>query len=199
MSKKLQLVELALPCFWEKGYAATSMSELTKISGISRQNIYTEFGNKHMLFLACLDHYRDTVVTPAFEKVEQKSALISDIENYFEAQIKMGEAEGLPGNGCLMVNTSTESAPQHEDIQEKVTQHYSRISLGFKKAIKNEASQAQNKTIDSNQISLLADLLTSFSRGLWALARSAESAKDLRLLAQTQIALLKVTVCGQTP
>ncbi len=48
-------VDQALELFWEKGYESTSIQDLCDHLGIHRGSLYDTFGDKHELFLACLD------------------------------------------------------------------------------------------------------------------------------------------------
>ncbi|MFN3213137.1 MAG: TetR/AcrR family transcriptional regulator [Henriciella sp.] len=64
------LVEAAMHRFWHYGYAATSMDDLVKATGVSRHGIYSDVGGKRALFLAGFAAYRDTVVAPALAAME---------------------------------------------------------------------------------------------------------------------------------
>jgi len=44
--------------FWERGYEATSVSELTEAMGITPPTLYTFFGDKKHLFLEAVDRYQ---------------------------------------------------------------------------------------------------------------------------------------------
>ena len=37
--------------FWERGYAATSLDDLMKATGLGKGSLYLAFGDKHQLFL----------------------------------------------------------------------------------------------------------------------------------------------------
>lgn len=43
--------------FWEKGYQATSMEDLVQAMRLNRGSIYDTYGDKHQLFLQCLESY----------------------------------------------------------------------------------------------------------------------------------------------
>jgi len=46
--------------FWEKGYAATSIADLTEAMEIGAPSLYAAFGSKEELYVEALGHYRDT-------------------------------------------------------------------------------------------------------------------------------------------
>jgi AcrR family transcriptional regulator len=50
----------ATQLFWEKGYEATSLAELTKVMGIGAPSLYAAFGSKEALYAEALDHYGKT-------------------------------------------------------------------------------------------------------------------------------------------
>jgi AcrR family transcriptional regulator len=46
--------------FWEKGFEATSMTDLTAAMGIGSPSLYAAFGSKEALYGEALNYYRDT-------------------------------------------------------------------------------------------------------------------------------------------
>ena len=52
-----EVLERAMRLFWRKGYAATSLSDLTEAMGMNRASLYGAFGNKESLFRRVLDRY----------------------------------------------------------------------------------------------------------------------------------------------
>jgi len=52
-----QKLEIARNLFWEKGYHATSMNDLVDTLKLNRSSIYDTYGNKHSLFIKCLNSY----------------------------------------------------------------------------------------------------------------------------------------------
>ena len=57
----------AMEVFWSRGYEATSVGDLVEHMGINRQSLYDTFGDKHSLYLAALDRYREVEGRKLFE------------------------------------------------------------------------------------------------------------------------------------
>ncbi|WEO95414.1 TetR/AcrR family transcriptional regulator [Streptomyces sp. FXJ1.172] len=53
-------LEKALMAFWEHGYEATSVSDLTRIMGIGAPSLYAAFGDKRSLFEEVVQVYTET-------------------------------------------------------------------------------------------------------------------------------------------
>ena len=52
-----KVLDATMQLFWEKGYEATSLSDLTSRMGIQRPSIYSAFGDKKELFETALRKY----------------------------------------------------------------------------------------------------------------------------------------------
>lgn len=50
-------LEAAMAVFWQKGYEAASISDLTEAMGVNPPSLYAAFGDKEKLFLAAVDRY----------------------------------------------------------------------------------------------------------------------------------------------
>jgi len=183
------LADRALTVFWSRGYNATSMDDLVRATKVSRHGIYSDFGGKRELFLACFQRYQELVVSPAFEAVERPGAGLSEIANYFEHQIARAEEGGLPGPGCFVANAATEAAPHDGDVLKQVEAHNDRLRRGFSAALKNALPEGMAR--DGAEIERLAETVLIFATGLWSLSRVTASADRLRKAARTFLSSLE--------
>lgn len=165
-----QLIARAMERFWWHGYEATSVEDLVQVTGVSRHGLYAEFDGKGGLFLACLDAYRESVVTPAFGAVEAEGAGLSAITGYLEQQIARAITVGLPGPGCLLANTMTEIAPHDAQIEGVIDAHLTRLRQGFNRALRHAAGADSRCT--AGQLDDLAWFLTVSAQGLWSVSRT---------------------------
>ncbi len=184
---KDSLAVSAMLVFWSRGYSNTSMDHLVQATGVSRHGIYGDFGNKKALFLASLNAYQQTVVSPAFEQVEQENATIEAIYRYFEHQISLAEQTGLPGPGCLIANTMTEIADGDREILNQVEFHNRRLDQGFLSVLKRQTS-----SLTDSDLSVLAQTLTVFAQGLWSASRVSSDASSLRATVFSFMSLIQM-------
>lgn len=114
------VLEKAMSLFWQKGYLATSIAEVTQTTGLNTASMYKEFGDKDGLFEGALEHYRRHVVSRRFEILTEKPNL-QGVEAFLE-DVARGAAKA-DYKGCLMMNhlaqkhaISAEAAVMIEDF-----------------------------------------------------------------------------------
>jgi len=180
--------------FWIRGYEATSMDDLVRATGVGRGAIYSDFGGKKDLFLACLAHYKDASVTPAFGVVEVEGAELASIKTYLRDGVARLETMGLLGRGCLMGNTLTELGPHDDEIAIVVRAHYDRLTDGFAHALANEI----DKTPEELGIKALAGFLAISAQGLWSYARGTDSIEGLKEKAEILIELVELKLADMS-
>ncbi|WP_158595835.1 TetR/AcrR family transcriptional regulator [Oleomonas cavernae] len=167
--------------FWSHGYYATSIDDLVRATGVSRHGLYAEFGDKRGLFVAAAEAYREAIVSPAFSPVEAPGAGLAQVRAYFETQINLAAARGLPGPGCLMANTMTESGPHDTVFRDLVQRHLDRLTAGFGNAVGNELRA--KAPARPSLVARLASFLTVSTQGLWSVSRITPEPRPLRTYA----------------
>src|SRR5260370_41403289 len=79
-------LDSAAQLFWAKGFADTSLDDLSAAMGMGRPSIYNAFGDKEALFLRALERYRDTIGSSPLRAMDGEDS-ISDALNAFFRQI----------------------------------------------------------------------------------------------------------------
>lgn len=99
---------LATVCelFWSEGFAATSMDDITRATGIGRQSLYNTFGSKEQLFEAALKKYRDREFGRLVSALEINGSLRIRLTHFFDVVLEI--LMRCDGRGCLLANTITE-------------------------------------------------------------------------------------------
>ncbi|ASO21135.1 AcrR family transcriptional regulator [Actinoalloteichus hoggarensis] len=103
----------AMRTFWERGYQATSMTDLTTAMGIGSPSLYAAFGSKEALFREAIDLYGQTMGRPGDEALHGAPTAREGIDGLLRLNaVAYGDPATPPG--CLVVlaaiNCTAESA-----------------------------------------------------------------------------------------
>jgi len=102
-----------MEAFWEKGYEATSLSDLCARTGLHKGSLYQAFGDKHELFMQALRHYAQTEFHEVADvALREKSPLAS-----IRAAVAKICADACHEKGCLMINSMVELAPHDPEVK----------------------------------------------------------------------------------
>lgn len=111
------VVSAAIPPFWAKGFAATTLSDLEAATGVDRSTIYNSFGGKNGLYRSAAATYVDLSLDALFEPLHQGTGGIADIVEFLDRLVDaLGSGNNPPG--CLIVNDMT------ADIDHEATNRY---------------------------------------------------------------------------
>lgn len=124
-----QVLDAALQVFWNKGYEATSLDDLTSAMGLSRSSFYSAFGSKQGVLMAVLRNYSAS----ALKQLDDLATLPGE-----QAPMAMLEAISQPKEGprgCMLVNCIAELAPHQEEVAELGRHHLQKIEDLFAKAL----------------------------------------------------------------
>lgn len=107
--------------FWRKGYAATSVSDLTEAMGIGSPSLYAAFGSKEELYAEALRHFGER-----FEALTWGNFRAAATAREAVAALLMDSAAALTGScgqndplGC-MVTLSAVGSEGHAELGERV-------------------------------------------------------------------------------
>ncbi|MFJ6415766.1 TetR/AcrR family transcriptional regulator [Paeniglutamicibacter sp. NPDC091659] len=105
--------------FWDKGFEATSITDLETATGLGRSSIYNGFGSKRGLFDAVIQDYMDTILRPRLSLLRDSSHANDGISNYLKSlSVDLAKASEQTANrGCLLMNTAAGIAGNDEALR----------------------------------------------------------------------------------
>jgi len=163
------VIERALPVFWQKGYAATSVGDLVEATGVQRYGLYDSFVDKHTLFLQVLDHYQESVIMVLFKDLNTEGASWSSIQTFFSHLLALA-AEPDGRYGCLMCNSATELAAHDVAVAQRFGDYENRLTAIFTKAIQRGQEMGElGPSLDAKQA---ANFLIGVVIGVATLAKT---------------------------
>jgi len=126
--------------FWRKGYAATSVEDLTETLHLSRSSLYDTFGDKRTLFLEALKFYSERVLDATTRTLNESPSPIAGIQKVFDDIIaSVGSETGALG--CFMVNSVAELVPYDPDVTEIAATYSESIQKLFAAVLTQAKSQ----------------------------------------------------------
>lgn len=129
-----QVLDAAMQLFWEKGYEATSLSDLTSRMGIQRPSIYSAFGDKKELFETALRKYTSSHASMIRNELHSNPSVKEAFRVFFESVVEDEYAEN-PRKGCFCINTMVELAPHDEKFEILTREHQMYLSVIFQETI----------------------------------------------------------------
>jgi len=181
-------LDVAIQCFWSRGYEATSVRDLADAMGISGPSLYNAFGDKRTLYRRALDHYVERGFCDRVRRFESQLAPLDAIAAFYDEIIELSLADPQR-KGCLIVNSALELAPHDPEFQAVLADVLRDMEGFFLRCVR--AGQAL-RTINSGVPAVdLARMLLSVLMGLRVLARSRPEPELLRGLVRPVMTLLE--------
>lgn len=174
-------LDQATRLFWEKGFEATSIADLTEAMGIGAPSLYAAFGPKEALYAEALHHYGETnehfVWSGFFAASTAREAVRS---------LLMDSAAALTGcladnpRGC-MVALSNVGSEGHADLRELVRGARA-VALERLTARLNQAV-AEGELPGATDVHALARFVQTVQNGMSIPARDGASRAELEAVA----------------
>ncbi|MFF2481002.1 TetR/AcrR family transcriptional regulator [Paenibacillus sp. NPDC058071] len=128
-------LDAAMRLFWEKGYEATSLSDLTSAMGIQRPSVYAAFGDKKQLFEASLRKYTKFHASQVYNKLHNKPSVREAFRSFFNGLVEEEYREEGPSHGCFCINTMVELAPHDDKFAILTREHQMYLAAVFQEEL----------------------------------------------------------------
>jgi AcrR family transcriptional regulator len=174
--------------FWSRGYAATSVDDLTSVTGLGKGSLYGAFGDKHGLFLHALDDYIGTALEAVRTQLRDPAYNAYDrLTRHIRAQARAVAADKAR-RGCMMAKSAAELSATDPAVERAVEHAYAEWHTELVDCIK-EAQR--DGTIDKKQNPrALAATLLAFMRGQEALHKGGAKPAQIRAAADEMVSLI---------
>ncbi|MFI6656002.1 TetR/AcrR family transcriptional regulator [Streptomyces sp. NPDC050523] len=181
-------LQAALELFWQRGYEATSMSDLVEHLGIGRASIYATFGNKHELYLKALDRYDRAGLPPIVRELSRPGPALPGVRSVVRRYAAEAADAQLRLNGCLVTNTAGELAPHDPAAARRVERNWDQLEAVLHSALVR--AQAQGELPAGRDPLTLARMLLVLLQGLRVVGKASADPARVRDAAEQALALL---------
>ncbi|MFD2287537.1 TetR family transcriptional regulator [Pedobacter petrophilus] len=112
------IIEKTAPIFNRKGYAGTSLNDITDATGLTKGSIYGNFANKDEVALAAFDYNVQSVEMKIISEMNNQHTAKGKLLAYVIAYQGLIAGKISPG-GCPVLNTSIDADDTHPALREK--------------------------------------------------------------------------------
>jgi AcrR family transcriptional regulator len=162
------IIEKTAPLFNQKGYAGTSLTDMTDATGLTKGSIYGNFEDKDEVALAAFDYNMEQLIGQVRELQTTERSAEGKL-NAFIAVYRNGLESPVLSAGCPLVNIGTEADDTHPALKERVKGALSRWHKSIAAIIQQGKVQGEFK--DDIQSSEFASLMIAMIEGGFTLSK----------------------------
>lgn len=106
----------AMRVFWDRGYEATSMGDLTTAMGIGSPSLYAAFGSKEQLFREAVALYDATLGAAVDRALTREPTARAAVAAILRANTRIADADGPAG--CMIVVAATNCTDANAPVRD---------------------------------------------------------------------------------
>lgn len=176
--------------FWEQGFAATSLDELSGAAAMNRPSLYNAFGDKEAAFRAVLDDYVDQVRLMYVEAFTAEVPLREGLKRVYDTAMRIYNREDGIGRGCFMIGAALTDSLRDRAIAARILEALHEMDKAFRWRIK--AAQERGELSPNADTQALGMIASATHQALSVRMRAGESEANLRRLIDQTIGV----ICG---
>jgi TetR/AcrR family transcriptional regulator, transcriptional repressor for nem operon len=190
MPRKLEFdrdeaVAAAAETFWEKGYGATSLDDLTDRLGIGRASLYNAFGDKRQLLIESMNSYVSNARAGLNEALASTKSGRDAISEVLEG-VALDDFQSQ--RGCFCVNVGVELHGEDPEIQRAIVANIERMEDTFYALAKRGMADGSIRATADARV--LAQAIATFVVGANSMKRIGVAPSVIEAAVRAQIALL---------
>jgi AcrR family transcriptional regulator len=171
--------EALLDVFWTRGYARTSLEELTQATGLLRGSLYGAYGRKEDMFRAAIRRYvADLAAAIATEKTGLDGA-----RHVLDTVVRLTVRD--PGRrGCAILNAIPESHALSPEMREELQEGLRSMQALLRRRVREALAEAGRADLD---VEPLVGMLFAASVAIRVLGRAGQDRRFLQNIARGAI------------
>lgn len=170
------IIEKTAPLFNTKGYAATSISDLTAITGLTKGSIYGNFSNKDEVVVEAFLHNVSIIKREIHQALSRGNTPTASLLNFVDFYRQYWEKLVTSG-GCALLNAATE-ADDHLLFLKESVQHNFNLWINRLAGVIEEGKKQGTFKVEV-QSEAIASLFVMLVEGGILLSRSMGNKKHL--------------------
>ncbi|MGW0225299.1 TetR/AcrR family transcriptional regulator [Streptomyces tendae] len=177
-------LEAALLAFWEHGYEATSVSDLTRVMDIGAPSLYAAFGDKRSLFEEVVQEYGARYGSFGDRALAEELTARAGVARMLREAAAEYTAPGRP-HGCLVIHAAANCSTA--EVEESLRQRRNANIASIERRI--GADVAEGVLPPDTDAAALARYTGAMIQGMSQQARDGATRVELEALAEIALAV----------
>ena len=135
------VLDKARAVFWNLGYAAASLDDIAKATGLNRPSLYAAFGDKHALYMAALERSRSEAAKALGAALASEIPLRPLLKAIFDRTIDIYRAGEVGQRGCFLIGTAVTQAVDDPAARELLAAFVAETDAAFERRFQADRGQ----------------------------------------------------------
>ena len=172
-----EVLEKATYLFYQRGYQATSMAEIVKVTGLNSASLYKEFGGKDGLFEAAIEYYSENIIS-VFTQLIIDEPNLSGITKFLDGIVNLATSKDYLG--CLVMNSLTEMDAISRKAHQQICDFCTNLERYLESALSN--AKANGEIPADKDPTFLASYIAFNIHGLVLYGKHPDKKKNIPML-----------------
>lgn len=178
-----EVLEKALQVFWEHGFEATSLDDLSAATGLNRPSLYSTFGDKESLYLTALASWTQRMRAGLSQALNPNVPVVQALRDFYQVALSLYLSG--PARGCMAVCTAPSTVAEHPAIRQALADILKELDQGLEFFLRRAPGLPEGFNIAAN-----ARLLASVLHSLAVRARAGACEAELWALVEAALSLI---------
>jgi TetR/AcrR family transcriptional regulator, copper-responsive repressor len=175
----------ATAVFWDAGYAATSLDDLSAGTGMNRPSLYGAFGDKRALYQRTLEGYQELSRAALKEALPIDVPLRTALHGFFERALRIYLSGEHGPRGCYLIGTALTESVLDQMARQALAETLREIDAALEARIRHAQELGEMRAAADPRG--LAKLGSAVLNSLAVRARAGDAAEDLTAIVEAGI------------
>ncbi|WP_206956778.1 TetR/AcrR family transcriptional regulator [Trinickia acidisoli] len=174
--------------FWQSGYSATTLDDLSAAMGMNRPSLYGAFGDKRALYLATLERYVEVNRAAMDAALSGEHPLDQALLHVYDLALGLYFHTGSVSTGCLLTGTAVVEAVNDEAVRTILGDGLRTFDRSFEARFVR--AQQSGELDPSTDPAMLAKIASAILHTLAVRSRAGDKRSALRATAEAGVAMI---------
>lgn len=114
-----QALDQVIEAFWDAGYSATSLDDISAATHMNRPSLYNAFGDKRNLYLIVLDRYREMGRDAMRRALAYDVPFEEALRRVYKSAISIYLSGDQGARGCFLIGTAATEAVRDPKVRKR--------------------------------------------------------------------------------